>query len=81
MKDFLSDDVYDDVEIAIKTGKKIDRSIADHVAAAMKAWAMGRGASHYTHWFQPLTELQQKNMILSLLYLKVNQLSHLVVVN
>ena len=55
MKDFLSDDVYDDVEIAIKTGKKIDRSIADHVAAAMKAWAMGRGASHYTHWFQPLT--------------------------
>src|SRR5678816_1108154 len=40
---------------AIKTGQKIDRKIADQVASAMKSWAMQKGATHFTHWFQPLT--------------------------
>ncbi|MES2519199.1 MAG: glutamine synthetase III, partial [Bacteroidota bacterium] len=40
---------------AIEDGKKIDREAADEVAAAMKSWALSKGATHYTHWFQPLT--------------------------
>ncbi|MHC2992503.1 glutamine synthetase [Pontibacter sp. HJ8] len=39
----------------IDAGEKVDRHLADAVAAAMKTWAMGKGATHYTHWFQPLT--------------------------
>ena len=40
---------------AIEHGTKIDRKIADKVAVSMKDWAMSKGATHYTHWFQPLT--------------------------
>ena len=40
---------------AIEHGTKIDRKIADQVAVSMKDWAMSKGATHYTHWFQPLT--------------------------
>ncbi|PVY42475.1 glutamine synthetase III family protein [Pontibacter virosus] len=39
----------------IDAGEKVDRNLADAVAAAMKTWAMSKGATHYTHWFQPLT--------------------------
>ncbi|MBD1396247.1 glutamine synthetase III [Pontibacter sp. JH31] len=39
----------------IEAGEKVDRDLADAVAAAMKTWAMSKGATHYTHWFQPLT--------------------------
>ena len=39
----------------IETGATLDASIADEVAEAMKEWAMEKGATHYTHWFQPLT--------------------------
>ncbi len=39
----------------IDSGEKVDRYLADAVAAAMKTWAMSKGATHYTHWFQPLT--------------------------
>lgn len=39
----------------IDAGEKVDRELADAVASAMKTWAMGKGATHYTHWFQPLT--------------------------
>jgi len=55
MKTFLSKDAYQAVHNAIKNGEKIDRNIADQVASGMKNWAIGKGASHYTHWFQPLT--------------------------
>ncbi len=41
---------------AIDRGTTLHRGIADHVAAGMKMWAMEMGATHYTHWFQPLTE-------------------------
>lgn len=55
MRAMLSPEAYMKVTNAIKAGDKIDREIADEVASAMKAWAVTKGATHYTHWFQPLT--------------------------
>ena len=55
MKKFLSEEAYLSVMASIETGKKMDRGVADQVASAMKSWAMEKGATHYTHWFQPLT--------------------------
>lgn len=55
MKEYLPSDAYKRLAASIKDGKKVDRDIADQVASAMKAWAMNHGATHYTHWFQPLT--------------------------
>ena len=55
MRAMLSPEAYLKVTVAIKSGDKIDREIADEVAAAMKSWAVSKGATHYTHWFQPLT--------------------------
>ena len=54
-KKFMTKDAYIALKDAINHGKKIDRKIADQVASAMKAWAITKGATHYTHWFQPLT--------------------------
>ncbi|SFR51352.1 glutamine synthetase [Robiginitalea myxolifaciens] len=51
----LTREAYESVNNAIQTGSKIDRKIADQVAEAMKTWAISMGATHYTHWFQPLT--------------------------
>lgn len=55
MKKFLSHDAYEHVQKAIFRGTPIDRKMADAVAIGMKAWAVEQGATHYTHWFQPLT--------------------------
>ncbi len=55
MKETLSPDVYKKVNHYIDKGKKIDSETADAVAAAVKTWAMAKGITHYTHWFQPLT--------------------------
>lgn len=55
LKHFLPKEAYIAVMDAITHGKKIDRKVADSVASAMKAWAISKGATHYTHWFQPLT--------------------------
>lgn len=55
MKEALSPDMYKEVKYCIDKGKKINNDIANSVAAAVKAWAMDRGITHYTHWFQPLT--------------------------
>lgn len=55
MKSLLTPEAYFKVSNAIKSGSRIDREIADEVAAAMKSWATSKGATHYTHWFQPLT--------------------------
>ncbi|MEX2372091.1 MAG: glutamine synthetase III [Bacteroidales bacterium] len=55
MQKYLSQDAYDHVKKAILRGTPIDRKMADTVAIGMKAWASERGATHYTHWFQPLT--------------------------
>ncbi len=55
MQEFLSEEAFISVMSAISSGNKIDRNIADQVASSMKAWAMKKGATHFTHWFQPLT--------------------------
>jgi len=55
MRKYLSGPVFKSVKKAIDTGSRIEREVADHVASALKEWAMSLGASHYTHWFQPLT--------------------------
>ena len=55
MKSLLSPEAFQKISQAIQTGSKIDRDAADEVAAALKSWAIGKGATHYTHWFQPLT--------------------------
>ena len=55
MLQYLTKDALESVNNAISSGSKIDRKIADQVAEAMKGWAISMGATHYTHWFQPLT--------------------------
>ncbi len=55
MKQHLPSDAYKAVKSAMQIGSKIDRKIADYVAMGMKEWAMSKGVTHYTHWFQPLT--------------------------
>jgi glutamine synthetase len=55
MQQILSPDVYKKVKFYIDKGKKIDAETADAVAAAVKTWALSKGITHYTHWFQPLT--------------------------
>jgi Uncharacterized protein related to glutamine synthetase len=54
-REYLSDEAYKSLMNSIKSGSKIDRRMADQIATAMKAWAMDRGVTHFTHWFQPLT--------------------------
>ena len=56
MYKYLPADVYNKLIDVIDNGARLDRSIADAVAKGMKQWAQEMGATHYTHWFQPLTE-------------------------
>jgi len=56
MQKYLSKEAFESVITAIDKGTRIERKMADQVAAGMKAWAMEMGATHYTHWFHPLTE-------------------------
>jgi glutamine synthetase len=55
MKAFMDEETYLSVKATNQTGQKLTREVADNVAVAMKAWAVSKGATHYTHWFQPLT--------------------------
>ena len=55
MKQFLTSDAYKAVKDAVQFGSKIDRKLADYIAMGMKEWALTKGVTHYTHWFQPLT--------------------------
>ena len=55
MRQFLTGDAHKAVKDAVQHGTKIDRKIADYVAMGMKEWALSKGVTHYTHWFQPLT--------------------------
>ncbi len=55
MRATLSSEFYKRLLRTIDAGEQVDRNLADAVAAAMKTWAMSKGATHYTHWFQPLT--------------------------
>ncbi len=56
MQKYLSIEAYRSVQKSIDKGARIDRKMADEVAAGMKAWATERGVTHYTHWFHPLTD-------------------------
>ena len=56
MYKYLPPSVYETLIDVIDNGATLDRSIADAVAAGMKQWAEENGVTHYTHWFQPLTE-------------------------
>ena len=55
MKQFLTADAFKGVKDAVQHGTKIDRKLADYIAMGMKEWAVAKGVTHYTHWFQPLT--------------------------
>ena len=55
MKQYLTTEAFDGVMNAVSHGSNIDRKIADQVANSMKNWALEKGVTHYTHWFQPLT--------------------------
>lgn len=54
-REFLSDEAYKSLNASIKGGKKIDRAMANQIAAGLRQWAETKGVTHYTHWFQPLT--------------------------
>lgn len=55
MKEYLHEETFRKLMNTIEQGEKIDRKIADLIATGMKAWALRKGATHYTHWFLPLT--------------------------
>ncbi|MFR8974705.1 MAG: glutamine synthetase III, partial [Eubacteriales bacterium] len=55
MRQRLPKDTYKALKKTVRMGKPIDKSIANVVAATMKDWAVEHGATHYTHWFQPMT--------------------------
>lgn len=55
MRDFMPKETYESVIDAMDRGVSIDRKVAGMIAAGMKSWALSLGATHYTHWFQPLT--------------------------
>jgi glutamine synthetase len=55
MKEFLSKEAFQSIVNSVELGSTVDREVSEQIASAMKAWAMSKGATHYTHWFQPLT--------------------------
>ncbi|MDT3401408.1 glutamine synthetase III family protein [Mucilaginibacter terrae] len=55
MREYLSKEAYQSIIDSIDKGETVEREMADQVASAMKAWALSKEATHYTHWFQPLT--------------------------
>ena len=55
MRQYLTKSALNSITEAIEKGTKIDRVTADHISTGMKEWAISKGATHYTHWFQPLT--------------------------
>lgn len=55
MQEFLTREAYQKLIDVIEKGETIERKVADQIAAGMKSWAMSKGATHYTHWFHPLT--------------------------
>jgi glutamine synthetase len=55
VREYLSDEAYKSLMNSIKNGTKLERKMSEQIASGMKAWAMKKGVTHYTHWFQPLT--------------------------
>jgi glutamine synthetase len=54
-REFLSDEAYKSLVGSIRAGQKIDRAMANQIASGIRSWAEGKGVTHFTHWFQPLT--------------------------
>ena len=54
-REFLSDEAYKSLVNSIKSGQKIDRTVANQIATGIRGWAENKGVTHFTHWFQPLT--------------------------
>jgi glutamine synthetase len=54
-REYLSDEAYKSLLTSIRGGKKIDRAVANQISAGIRQWAEGKGVTHFTHWFQPLT--------------------------
>ena len=65
MKERLSTEVYNSLKRTIEEQTQLDISIAKEVANAIKEWAIEKGATHFTHWFQPLTGITAENIIIS----------------
>ena len=55
LEQYVNKDAFNQIVLSVNKGSKINRSYADQIAASLKAWALSKGATHYTHWFQPLT--------------------------
>ena len=55
LREYLSEEAHKSLMSSVKLAQRIDRKMADQVAAGMKLWAEERGVTHFTHWFQPLT--------------------------
>ncbi len=55
MREYLPEDAFKSMIECVQNGQRLDRNIADQIASAMKDWAITKGATHYTHWFQPLS--------------------------
>ncbi len=55
MREYLTGEAYELLQNAIQKGTRIERKVTDQIASAMKAWALNKGVTHYTHWFHPLT--------------------------
>ena len=55
LQKFISQKAFEQMQQCIEKGTQMGASLADQIASAMKAWAIGKGATHYSHWFQPLT--------------------------
>ncbi|SEN39799.1 glutamine synthetase [bacterium A37T11] len=55
MKDYLPKNAFEELTAVIDAGEVISHDLAEHISQAMKSWAMSKGVTHYTHWFQPLT--------------------------
>jgi len=54
-REFLSDEAYKSLVSSMKSGHRIDRTMASQIAAGIRKWAESKGVTHFTHWFQPLT--------------------------
>ena len=75
MRERLPKDVYRQLLRTIHDGRSLDPQIADTVANAMKDWALDHGATHFTHWFQPMTGITAESTTASLLPPAMEKLS------
>ena len=55
LEEYVNKEAFNEISHSIQKGSKISRPLADQIASSIKAWALSKGVTHYTHWFQPLT--------------------------